>query len=738
MGSTNPIGSTTIPDLFLNAGNLDRALHSEENSWTDRFGIQRITYSYMEKNVTDLINNISGPNGATKVGIGNGRTQADKNAEFLSVRDFITTNIDGITSNQDGIEKAVLIAKQTGKELLWPVGTYVSTKNIPYFKDVVHTGRGVLKRDDTTFTFTGTKINNTIHVSPSGYDINDGITSNYPIRTIQDAFNILENFGNTLFGTWKIQLSSGTFTEQGIITGIRSKNQIQILGSSTVDPVTQEPTTIIDVTGRTEGYAIWIGNEMRFLMSNILLKGARNGTGLASGLVMDAGVTGRLNNVWTRNCEQNGVNANIRCRLVVSGGDYEADATSLRVYGNSTAYIGYNGVRVRCRNSDTGVDVTGSSYSHSDYIDFINTKYGIISEYESHSTNYNNTFDTVRVAWESRDSSTINTSNPTFINEPSVSKARKLFGFLGLNTDLTDQNRDTRNIQFYPYFGTSGRWAIGYNAITAPFKTYQFSADGLPSIIDWSSGAGVNFVLDWASEGANYFGVGAKSNSFSGIAFGDEVSPTRAILRHQAGSIFYRLENVSKYRFTSTAYGPFVDNDVTCGSFSFRNKEIFSVNGVNTTSDKREKSSAFEIPETVLDAIDDVKIILFKWLSAIKEKGEENARKHAGAFAQQIVEAFNKHGEDATEFGLLCYDKWKDVFEDEFITVIQEDGDLKTVPTGKKILVLPAGDRYSLRVDQCHWLLHASQRRTNLRLELKIDEIQTQLKHIEERLNKLE
>lgn len=49
MSSTNPIGSTTMPDLFLNAGNLDRAMNSDLDNWTDRFGVQRITFSYMER-----------------------------------------------------------------------------------------------------------------------------------------------------------------------------------------------------------------------------------------------------------------------------------------------------------------------------------------------------------------------------------------------------------------------------------------------------------------------------------------------------------------------------------------------------------------------------------------------------------------------------------------------------------------------------------------------------------------
>ncbi|UOX39546.1 putative head-binding domain-containing protein [Aeromonas phage ZPAH34] len=96
MGSNNPIGSTAMTDLFFNAGNLDKALNSSSDMWRDRFGIERVTYSYMERNVTELINNISGPTGATKVGYKNpapgGITKniAQRLMAFLSTTDFDT------------------------------------------------------------------------------------------------------------------------------------------------------------------------------------------------------------------------------------------------------------------------------------------------------------------------------------------------------------------------------------------------------------------------------------------------------------------------------------------------------------------------------------------------------------------------------------------------------------------------------------------------------------------------
>lgn len=73
-------------------------------------------------------------------------------------------------------------------------------------------------------------------------------------------------------------------------------------------------------------------------------------------------------------------------------------------------------------------------------------------------------------------------------------------------------------------------------------------------------------------------------------------------------------------------------------------------------------------PDEVLDAWGDVQFRQFLFNDAVKKKGDA-ARIHAGVIAQQVVEAFEKHGLDATRYGLLCYDKW----EDEYETVKVED-----------------------------------------------------------------
>lgn len=643
-------------------------------------------------------------------------------AVFVTSKQYAGGATKTSVDNDAAIIAAIADATATGRFVYWP-DVYEVRGNIPNFHDVKHDGPGGLKRAGVTYRVHPLDdTSNTLYVTGGASSVNDGLSPAFPMGSMQTVFNALKAHGPILNGIWNINVGAGVLTSSAIITAIRSTNAINIFGPT----VAGQPTAEIDVTGQNAGHAIWIGNDMRFKMSHLLLRGARNGTGLASGLVMDAGVTGHLINVWTRDCEQNGVNANIRCRLLVEGGDYQADATSLRVYGNSTSFIGWDGVRVKVRDASRGVHTDGSSYSHADYIDFINTAFGNVCEAESHSTNYNNTFDGVSVAWESRGGSSINTVNPTFITPPTV-KARTLLGWMGINDQFSEINRDAHNLQYYPYSGNNGRTSVGYQNVITPFKTHQFSGDGLDSIVDWSSAAGVNFVLDWGTpSSSNYLGIAAHTTAFSGIAFGDETSPIRGLIRHQAGSIFTSLAGVSKFRITPTAFGPFADNDLTCGSGSFRVKEYFGVTGTINTSDAREKTTPLAIDDDVLDAWGDVQLVSFQWLNAIKEKGEDMARWHFGVIAQQVRDAFLAHGLDGTKYGLLCYDEWEDKYEPEIELVVNpETGETEEHSTGEMKLVQAAGNRWGIRPDQCLFLEAAYQRRRCDRIEVRLSALES-------------
>ena len=154
--------------------------------------------------------------------------------------------------------------------------------------------------------------------------------------------------------------------------------------------------------------------------------------------------------------------------------------------------------------------------------------------------------------------------------------------------------------------------------------------------------------------------------------------------------------------------GPQDDNVVTGATSARRYKEVFSANGVTTTSDGTQKTPPVSIDGKALDAWGDVSLIAFKWLDAVASKGS-SARTHFGVIAQQVRDAFLSHGLDGTKYGLLCYDEWKEERD--------EDGNV----------VINAGSRWGIRSDQCLFLEAAYQRRENERMKSRLDAIENKL-----------
>lgn len=117
MGSNNPIGSTGMTDLYYNAGNLDRALNSTADSWVDRFGVSRVTYSYMEKTIVQI--NQAG--GAGKVGFSSDLEYAPATIGFkLANAIDITDAPYNARPNQTDISGILKLALATGRPIYFP------------------------------------------------------------------------------------------------------------------------------------------------------------------------------------------------------------------------------------------------------------------------------------------------------------------------------------------------------------------------------------------------------------------------------------------------------------------------------------------------------------------------------------------------------------------------------------------------------------------------------------------
>lgn len=93
-----------------------------------------------------------------------------------------------------------------------------------------------------------TKSTNTIYISPTGNDSNNGLTEKTPFKTFKRAFDYLDSQGPILQGRWTISAAAGTYPmasgQQTLKT--RSTERVLVTGAP---PVNGVPTTIIDGRG---------------------------------------------------------------------------------------------------------------------------------------------------------------------------------------------------------------------------------------------------------------------------------------------------------------------------------------------------------------------------------------------------------------------------------------------------------------------------------------------------------
>ncbi len=203
------------------------------------------------------------------------------------------------------------------------------------------------------------------------------------------------------------------------------------------------------------------------------------------------------------------------------------------------------------------------------------------------------------------------------------------------------------------------------------------------------------------------FGLRAKGNSLSlgaGLnlyGLGDSTQPGQARLYavDPSGAVLRTLI----FRGATPAFYPGVDNAYSFGIASNRISVVYAGTGTINTSDERAKEEVQPIAEAVLRAWAKVEYCQFKFSDAVVQKGE-GARWHFGLIAQRVKEAFESEGLDAFAYGILCYDRWDDVYESLRETREVEDGRgnvfTEDYDTGETVLVTPAGDRYGIRYEE--------------------------------------
>ncbi|WP_420173410.1 tail fiber domain-containing protein [Citrobacter freundii] len=252
--------------------------------------------------------------------------------------------------------------------------------------------------------------------------------------------------------------------------------------------------------------------------------------------------------------------------------------------------------------------------------------------------------------------------------------------------------------------------------------------------IRWSTGQDHRFMRETAGSS----GIGGWTDyTLDGQPVFDVNGVTKNVVHYaNNGSINYHGDSSAVLRWFGVSgnvsfkghVSPMSDNSHGLGTTSLRWAQLFAATGTINTSDSREKSAPVSIPDEILDAWGDVSVIAFRWLAMVAEKGDD-ARWHFGVIAQQVRDVFLSHGIDGTRYGLLCYDEWDDVYEPVIATrtiiktlevsdgIYEETSEEETYETGEQRLVIPAGNRWGIRPDQCAWLEAAYQRRHIARIE---------------------
>ena len=220
---------------------------------------------------------------------------------------------------------------------------------------------------------------------------------------------------------------------------------------------------------------------------------------------------------------------------------------------------------------------------------------------------------------------------------------------------------------------------------------------------------------------------------------------------------------------------PSTANARKCGTTAFPWSGGATQTAFAVTSDARFKTLISDIPGILLDIWEELQYKAYKFTDRVEAKGDD-ARWHLGLVTQDVDAAFAKHGRDARDYALFCHDVWESQYErvqtnEGEMTIrkrmvevpktqkVEVDGEmvdtpvghyeLRETPEGKKEvwvcefveieekyedfadpiyeqrLILPAGDRYSLRYEEALALEAALQRRNYERLLMRIEALES-------------
>lgn len=216
---------------------------------------------------------------------------------------------------------------------------------------------------------------------------------------------------------------------------------------------------------------------------------------------------------------------------------------------------------------------------------------------------------------------------------------------------------------------------------------------------------------------------------------------------------------------------PNVASGLKCGVTAFPWSGGATQTAFAVTSDARCKTFVENIQDVLLDIWGKLRYKRYKLIDRVEEKGEA-ARIHFGLLTQDVDAAFAEHGLDARDYALFCFDEWEDQYERIHLNYgemttrtrmaevpktieVEIEGEMVSVPVGhyesretpdgeKQVwvcefveveeeyedfadpiyetrIILPAGNRYSLRYEEAY-ALEAEFQRRNYECQQKLNE----------------
>lgn len=193
-------------------------------------------------------------------------------------------------------------------------------------------------------------------------------------------------------------------------------------------------------------------------------------------------------------------------------------------------------------------------------------------------------------------------------------------------TISTEPNARIRDAIFTTGLNCTNLWSHSNGRITQDGSYITTKSNGAPAL---------NGSHRFGIDGSNYGVISLIDSDTLSFYVGDEIN--------------------QRYQMKAGSFRPFDDGTKALGGSSNRWNTVYAVTGTINTSDENEKEAITAIPDAVLDAWAEVQYQQFKFKDSVTEKGMA-ARTHVGVIAQRVKEAFEAHGIDPFEYGILCRD----------------------------------------------------------------------------------